>query len=252
MSTEIVKSPMLMLQEQLDKGVSVEQLKGLMDLAERWQKIEAEKAWNQGMMNSQRDMQPLVKSSHNKHKDIWYAGFEQLDKQIRPIYLREGFSLCFTEIEQDNKEVCRMAVDVMHVDGHSRRFVKDVHIDGVGIKGNANMTPTQADGSTTSYARRYVTKMAFNLVESSDLDLDGETDAGNLTADEVKVLQDLIDEMNMLRSIPFPVDKMVHWLREGCTRLDEIPRSQFTNALQHLNQKRVEIEQAALKKGSKK
>src|ERR1700722_19129054 len=154
MSTELVKSPMMMLQEQLDKGVSVEQLKGLMDLAERWQKIEAEKAWNHAMTACQRDMPPLVKSSHNKHKDIWYAGFEQLDKQIRPIYLREGFSLCFTEIPQERPEICRMAVDVLHADGHVRRFQKDVHLDGKGIKGEANMTPTQGDGSTTSYARR--------------------------------------------------------------------------------------------------
>src|ERR1700722_1862500 len=160
MSTELVKSPMMMLQEQLDKGVSVEQLKGLMDLAERWQKIEAEKAWNHAMTACQRDMPPLVKSSHNKHKDIWYAGFEQLDKQIRPIYLREGFSLCFTELEQGDKDICRLAVDVLQVDGHCRRFVKDVHIDGVGTGGNRSMTSTQADGSTSSYARRYVTKMA--------------------------------------------------------------------------------------------
>src|ERR1700733_10971388 len=163
MSTEIVKSPMQMLQEQLDKGVSVEQLKGLMDLAERYDKIQAEKAWNQAMTACQRDMPALLKTSHNKHKNIWYAGFEQMDRQIRPIYLREGFSLCFTEIPQERTEICRMALDVLHADGHVRRFQKDVHIDGKGMEGKANMTPTRGDVSTTSSARRYVAKMAFNL-----------------------------------------------------------------------------------------
>lgn len=252
MSTEIVKSPMLMLQEQLDKGVSVDQLKSLMDLAERYDKIQAEKAWNYGMTKCQQDMPALLKNSHNKHKDIWYAGYEQLDKQIRPVYLREGFSLCFTEIPQENPEVCRMALDILHVDGHVRRFLKDVHIDGAGIKGNPNMTPTQADGSTSQYARRYVAKMAFNLVESFDVDLDGERDnSATLTPEEVKILQDMIDELNFIRTVPFPVPAMCHWLREGATKLSEIPRSQFVNALADVKSKRIEAEQLALKKGRK-
>lgn len=236
MPNEVVKSPMLMLQEQLDKGVSVEQLKGLMDLAERYDKIQAEKAWNYAMTACQRDMPALLKTSHNTHKNIWYVGFEQLDRQIRPVYLREGFSLCFTELECSNPEICRMALDVLHVDGHSKRFVKDVHIDGVGIKGNANMTPTQADGSTSSYARRYVTKMAFNLRDALEEDLDG--DAGNnafITAEQVKLLKEMIEELSVTTGKPFDIPKFVRVYRPEAKRLEELPGSDFVGALSEVN-----------------
>jgi hypothetical protein len=231
-----VVTPMELIFDELKKGTPVSDLTQLFDLQERWEKQEAEKAWNRAMMACQRDMPPLLKTSENKHKRIWYAGFEQLDRQIRPIYLREGFSLCFTELDQPNKEVCRMAVDVLHVLGHSKRFVKDVHIDGVGIQGKPNMTATQADGSTSSYCRRYVTKMAFNLRDALDEDLDGDA-AGNanLTAEEIKTLKDMIEEIIVIRDMPFNVPKFSAVFREGATKLEEIPRCEFTGAVSELN-----------------
>ena len=98
------------------------------------------------------------------------------------------------------------------------------------------MTATQADGSTSSYARRYVTKMAFNLRDAMDEDLDG--DAGNnanLTAGEVKILKDMIDEISVIRGIAFNVAKFSAVFREGATKLEEIPRSEFTGAVSELN-----------------
>lgn len=238
MSNEIVKSPMLMLQEQLDKGVSVEQLKGLMDLAERYDKIQAKKAWNLAMTNCQRDMPALVKNKENTHKKIWYTTFDQLNRQIRPIYIREGFSLCFTEIPQERPEICRMALDVRHADGHVRRFQKDVHLDGKGIKGEANMTPTQGDGSTASYARRYVSEMAFNLVREGE-DFDG--DAGNnalLTPDKVKLLNSLVEEISVSERAPYNVPGFCNWLVSGCKELSMLPGSSFVAAVAELTRRR--------------
>lgn len=240
MSNEIVKSPMLMLQEQLDKGVSVETLKGLMDLAERYDKIQAEKAWNHAMTACQRDMPALLKTSHNTHKNIWYAGFEQLDRQIRPIYLREGFSLCFTELEHPDKEICHMALDILHVDGHCRRTEKKVHIDGVGIKGNANMTATQADGSTTSYARRYVTKMAFNLRDALDEDLDGDARKRVISAEEVEAVDTLMKEISYFSGTPFQRGPFLNWLVEGLEVVEELPSDKLVQAMMELNRKRQE------------
>ncbi len=249
MSTEIVKSPMLMLQEQLDKGVSVQELKALMDLAERWQANQAEQAWNRSMMNCQRDMPALVKSSHNKHKDIWYAGFEQLDKQIRPIYLRENFCLCFTELESPNPEaICRMAVDILHVDGHVRRFEKNVHVDGMGQKGNPNMTPTQGDGSTASYARRYVAKMAFNLRDESDRDLDGDVATQALvTKEEVDLLEYGVRELTFLRGDPVDVKGLLRFADPNLQGFEQMNREQYLRVMNEMAHQR-EIIQAAEKK----
>ncbi len=251
MSTEIVKSPMLMLQEQLDKGVSVQDLKALMDMAERYQQIQAEQAWNISMTNSQRDMQPLVRNRQNTHNKKWYATFEQLDQQIRPIYLREKFSLCFTEIPQDNPEICRMALDILHEQGHVRRFMKDVHIDGKGIKGNTNMTPTQADGSTASYARRYVAKLAFNLVEQGE-DLDGDVATqARVSQEELDLLDYNIRELTILRGKAVDIQGLMRFADPNLKAFGDMNREQFTRVLSEMTHQREEIFRAEKKKGGK-
>lgn len=238
-----VSNPWEMLVKEQEKGTSVQDLKALMDLWERWTEKQAEQSWNRAMTNCQKTMPGLVKSSHNKHKDLWYAGFEQLDKQIRPIYVAEGFSLCFTEMDNPNPEVCRIALDVLHVDGHCRRFVKDVHIDGVGTGGNRSMTATQADGSTMSYARRYVTKMAFNLVDSNE-DLDG--DAGNngrITLDEIKLLGAAIAELAALRGKKVDVAAFLKWLGPEIRSINEVNREQFLRGMSEISLQRNELQQ---------
>ena|ERR1700731_1396499 len=237
MSTEIVRNPWDLIVREQEKGTSIEQLKEAFDLYERWLKLEAEKAWNRAMTNCQRDMPSLVKDSKNKHTGNWYTSYEQLDRQIRPVYLREGFSLCFTEIEQERPEICRMALDVLHVDGHVRRFQKDVHIDGVGIKGNPNMTPTQADGSTSAYAKRYVTKNTFNLVETGE-DVDG--DAGNhpITAGQLKELEDLVATIAINRGRPLHLESFLKFLE--VETLAELPQWKFESAKQELVKKSEE------------
>lgn len=248
--TEIVKSPMLMLQEQLDKGVSVQDLKSLMDMAERYQAIQAEQAWNISMTNSQRDMQPLMRNKQNTHNKKWYSTFEQLDKQIRPIYLREKFSLCFTEIPQEKPDICRMGLDILHELGHVRRFMKDVHVDGQGIRGNANMTSTQADGSTASYARRYVTKMGFNLVEEGE-DFDGDVATqARVTQEEIELLEYNIRELTVLRCSAVDIAGLLRFASPDLKNFGDMNREQLTRVLSELTHQR-ELIHIAEKKGKK-
>jgi hypothetical protein len=58
---------------------------------------------------------------------------------------------------------------VAHRDGYSREYSIDMPADGKGARGNDVMTKTHATGSATTYGRRYLLMMIFNLsVEDDD------------------------------------------------------------------------------------
>lgn len=239
-----------LVQDQLNKGTSVQDLKDLMGIAERHRAIMAEQAWIEAMMHCQEEMPPLVKSGHNTHKDIRYAKFETLDKQIRPVYLKYKMALGFTEIEQSNADICRMALDVTHVQGWSKRFQKDVHVDGVGQKGNANMTATQADGSTASYARRYVTKLAFNLVEAGE-DLDGDVaKLGPITKEEAKLLRAAIAETAFVTSRPLDIGAVLRFADPKLKKIEEMNREQYMRVMNDLGFQRQKVQEAQKKGGN--
>lgn len=56
----------------------------------------------------------------------------------------------------------------MHEAGHTKRYYVDLPIDSTGIKGSVNKTGVHANGSTYSYARRYLTMMIFNVVLTNE------------------------------------------------------------------------------------
>jgi hypothetical protein len=212
--------------------------------------MEAEKAWNRAMSNCQRRIQPLVKNKENTHKKIWYTTFDQLDRQIRPIYLEEGLSLCFTELASPNPDVCCMALDVMHVDGHSRRFIKNVHVDGIGTAGNRSMTPTQADGSTASYARRYLGEMAFNLAREGD-DVDGDAaNEGRISESERKLLDASITETTILTGVAVDIKALLRYASPDLKSFDDLNREQFARVMNDLGFRRQKALEAE-RKGKK-
>ena len=76
----------------------------------------------------------------------------------------------------------------MHEAGHTKRYHVDLPIDSTGIKGSVNKTGVHANGSTYSYARRYLTMMIFNVV------LTNEDNDGNVDGDQPQSLGELMNE----------------------------------------------------------
>lgn len=245
MSDDLVPSnPWEMILKEQANGTPIRDMAAAFDLYERWLKIEAEKSWNRAMQACQLKIQPLVKNKENTHKKIWYTTFDQLDLQIRPIYLEEGLSLGFTEIlPSPNPEICCMALDVMHVDGFSRRSIKNVHIDGFGTGGNRSMTATQGDGSTISYARRYLCEMAFNLArEGDDVDGDAETQA-IISEAEVKLLKAAISETTVLCGMAVDINALLKFASPNAKSLESLNREQYLRCMNDLGFRRQKAQQ---------
>lgn len=149
----------------------VKKLEALLDMRERTRAGEAHRRFNEAMRDCQAEIMPVARDAENKHTNSKFAKLESIDREIRPIYTKHGFSLSFNSKSLDDGRV-RILCTVGHTAGHFEPYELDGHLDTAGAKGNANKTNLQGLGSTVSYLRRYLTCMIFNVV-LTDEDNDG-------------------------------------------------------------------------------
>ena len=145
----------------------IEKMERLFALLERNQANERAAAYADDMAKCQAEIGPAKRTgqiAHNGKVISNFAKLEDLDKQIRPITSKYGFSLAFNATSLENGKT-RHTLKVTHRQGHFEVFEFDAAPDTGGAK-NA----IQAQGSATTYAKRYLTKGAFNIVETDEDD----------------------------------------------------------------------------------
>jgi hypothetical protein len=139
---------------------------------------EAKAAFNDAMARAQSLIQPIVRNKENTHTRSWYSDLAAINEQIVPIYTAEGLAVSFdTETKNDADPIApgdyRTIAIVTHRQGHERRYHIDLALDDAGSQGNKNKTRVQAKGSTTSFGRRYLVLMIFNVSTEDDDDGNG-------------------------------------------------------------------------------
>lgn len=150
--------------------VDVDKMKALLDMQERIIAKRAEAAFNQAMAAAQAEMGPVSADATNPQTRSRYATYHKLDKALRPIYTKHGFAISFDESESPKPDHIRVLAYVMHRDGHTRTYHKDLPADGKGAKGGDVMTKTHAAGAAQSYGMRYLLKGIFNVAIGEDDD----------------------------------------------------------------------------------
>jgi hypothetical protein len=112
---------------------------------------------------------------------------------IKPLLAEEGFSFSFDEESHTDNTVTFIAV-LSHRAGHEKTKRLTVSRDVAALnKYDKSIRPAiQDDGSTVSYARRYLIKMHLNIVET-DEDTDGE-DPKVINDDQVKTIETLLTD----------------------------------------------------------
>lgn len=153
-----------------DPQTDVDKLERMMDLYERMEGKKAESAFNAALVAAQTEMRPVSADATNPQTRSDYATYARLDKALRPIYTKHGFSLSFDTGDGAPDGYVRVICHVSHSGGHSRTHHADMPADGLGAKGNAVMTKTHATGSAMSYGMRYLLKMIFNVAIGEDDD----------------------------------------------------------------------------------
>lgn len=226
-------SPMSIIQIALEKGTDIATLKELMGLQERHQANMARTAYGEAMAKAQADMRPVSADASNPQTKSKYASYHALDKAIRPIYTRNGFSLSFDTAEGAPPDHIRIVCNVQHVSGHLKTPHLDMPADGKGAKGGDVMTKTHAAGAALTYGRRYLLSMIFNIAVGDDTDGNApsrkELAGGNqpITPDEFILLRDLIEKTGAVEA------KVLEAI--GASSLELLTQKQFRESVIRLN-----------------
>ena len=158
-----------------DPSVDIEKMERLWAMHESLKKRADEEAFNAAMNKAQSEMGRVAADAANPQTRSVYATYGRLDKAVRPIYTRHGFSISFNEGDGAPDGFARILAYVSHSAGHTRTYKLDMPADGKGAKGGDVMTKTHATGAAHSYGRRYLLKDIFNIaIGEEDTDGNGE------------------------------------------------------------------------------
>lgn len=147
---------------------------------------------------AQKEMEPVAKDANNPQTKSRYASLAALDRAIRPVYTKHGFSMSFDAGDSPLADHVRVLCFLSHTGGHERTYHVDMACDGKGAKGGDVMTKTHAMGSAFSYGKRYLAGNVWNIA-SAEKDDDGNAagakDDGPISKEQLDELIALADEV---------------------------------------------------------
>lgn len=180
-----VITPIQLISQAIENGVDMDMLERLMALKERFDKQEAEKAFNHAFSQFQANKPEIIKSSKVDYETKTggrtkynFATLAKIQKLVDPVLSQ--FGLSYTWKQEENGDKIKMTCIVKHEKGHHEETYLSAGNDTSGSK-NA----IQAMGSSVSYLKRYTLCNALGL--SADEDDDGEK--SELTKEEIQDLQ---------------------------------------------------------------
>jgi hypothetical protein len=160
----------------VDPNFDVGKFEALLRMQMEVERDQARKAFNRAMAACQAEMEPVIRTAQNKHLGNKYAKLETIDRQMRPIYTRHGFSMRFGSAPSPREGDMRITCTVAHEAGFYEENYLDAPVALTGSQGGRMaVTPVQAVGSNITYLRRYLSTMCFNMVLADDDDDDGES-----------------------------------------------------------------------------
>ena len=162
-----VVTPMVLLQQAVESGADIEKLEKLMDLQERYENREAEKAFNVAMSQFKANAPKIIKDVDVAYGNTAYshAKLSKAAALISDEMANHGLSFTW-ETHQDSA-IIEVTCKIIHILGHSQSVSLKSAADTSGGKNTI-----QAIGSAVSYLQRYTLLSAVGIA-ASDQDDDG-------------------------------------------------------------------------------
>lgn len=210
--------PMLMIADQLGKGVSVADLKELFELQRRWEEQQAVAAHAEAVTTFQRRCPAITK---RRTADVGgkftyqYASYDDIDFEVRPLLNECGLVVSFTSNLIPAAKCMEITCTVRH------GTYATEHKMTVPIPSSA-MNDAQAYGSALSYAKRYALTAALNIVVTDADDDATRAKITMVTDEELKVLRALIEEKRV------DEERFLKWA--AIDRLEDMSRDAFPKA----------------------
>lgn len=220
-----------------DPATDVDKLERLLGMFERIKAGTAEQAYHEAMAAAQAEMRPIAADASNPQTKSKYASFAALDRVLRPIYTKHGFSLSFDTGDGAPADYVRVVCKVSHREGHTERPRIDMPADGKGAKGGDVMTKTHATGAAMTYGQRYLLKMIFNIAVGDDNDKGWGPDVQLITPAQATNLNDLLEEAG--------ADKRRFCEYWNIDSIPALPASDYARSVAMIKQKRAAAAEGA-------
>lgn len=206
-----------------DPQCDVEKMRALLKFKQEIDGDEARKAYWRAMAEMSAEM-PRVKKDGKidlgSKGSIPFSTWDEMDRVIRPILKKHGFSLSFPTRVDGSTLV--MACVVSHIGGHSERSEAICKPD----PGHAR-NETQAVGSGRSYAKRYLTKDMLNIV-TEGVDDDGKA-SGFISTQETDKIYALLDGCEL------SAERRAAWLKYmGVDLVEHVQKFDYDRAVSSL------------------
>lgn len=200
-SAALSSTPMQLLQVALQNNAAIDVIERLAALQERAMDRDAEMQFDVAMNKAQAELGRIAPDLTNPQTHSKYASYAALDRKIRPIYTKHGFSLSFDSGDSPLPDYVRVICYVSHCAGHTRKYTAPpMPADGKGAKGGDVMTKTHATGAAMSYGARYLLKYIFNIaVGEDDNDGNGSGMSNGWVAEKVEWFENAKDQAELRR-----------------------------------------------------
>jgi hypothetical protein len=164
-------TPVDLLKMAVSQNADIDKLKQLMDLQERWEHNEAEKAYIEAMSAFKANSILILTDKVNKQYDSRYVSLGNLVSTVTPFLSKHGLSV---QWEIDQSSGIKVSCVITHVQGHREAVSMTVPPDSSGAK-----NPIQQIKSAITYAKACTFESICGLASTSaNLDDDGNSSAG--------------------------------------------------------------------------
>lgn len=195
----LATSPMELLSRALERGADLAMVEKLMDLAERQDRLQARRAYDEAIAAAKAEIPVIRKNrqvkfaSKNGGADTNYVheDLAEIARVVTPILSRHGLSYRFRTHYEPNQPVSVTCI-ISHKQGYSEENTLPGPPDNSG-----NKNSLQAIGSTCTYLQRMTLKAALGLAAAADDDGNSSDSADPpITEEELNALRSRIDETN--------------------------------------------------------
>jgi hypothetical protein len=224
-------SPADIIRMAVSGGADLDKLEKLLNLQERYEANEARKIFASSFATAQANIASVLKTKDNAQTHSKYADLSDIIKSAQPVYTKEGFSVIFYEGVTIAPECIRICADVLHKAGHKETYFYDVPLDGTGLRGNANMTKIHGKSSSTSYGRRYLMCMIWNIPTQDD---DGNNAGKPVELIDEKQLNQILDSINELGA---DLKQFLTYMK--LEKVEDMLKSDFPKAMAAIDAKRA-------------
>lgn len=158
---------MELLQVALQNNAAMDVIERIAALVKDRREEQAAVEFNESMNAVQTELKVVCPDLWNPQCQKDYESYYALDKEVRPLYLKHGFSLSFCCGDAPAGFV-RMVCHITR--GSHTRIVRgaDYPADGSGPKGGGVLTPENATTGAASRGKRQLLKDIFNIVVAKE------------------------------------------------------------------------------------